>query len=380
MSDYSTLHLLTQQMHLEPAEDACCPQLSARKENEIYTSRASLPNGKKITLLKTLLTSVCERNCNYCPFRSGRDLPRATFRPDEFAKVFMYMHKIGKVDGLFLSSGIVNGGIASQDKLLDTATLLRRKHDYKGYLHLKIMPGVEHDQVEEAMLLADRISINLEAPNPERLQQLAPKKYFIEELLEPIKWANDIRTNKQPRKTWNNRWPSTTTQFVVGAAGESDLEILKTTQLLLRIMGISRVYFSAFNPIKDTPLENRSPTPQKRKNRLYQASYLMRDYGFSIDELTYINKGNLPLDIDPKLAWARIHLLNKPVEINRAPKNILIRIPGIGLKGVDAILLARRENKIKSLSALTKIGIQAKKTAPFILLNGKRPNYQPTLL
>ena len=342
MSSLSSLHLLTQQMHLEPAEDSSCPQLTARKKNEVYTSTATLPNGKTISLLKTLLTSVCERNCNYCPFRSERDFRRATFHPNEFAKLFVYMHTIGKVDGLFLSSGIVGGGIATQDKLLDTAALLRRKYNFRGYLHLKIMPGAERDQVEEAMLLADRISINLEAPNPNRLKQLAPKKYFIEELLDPIKWTNDIRTTKQPNKAWNNRWPSTSTQFVVGAAGESDLEILKTTQLLLNRMGVIRAYFSAFNPILDTPLENKSPTPLKRQNRLYQASYLLRDYGFSIDEFTYISKGNLPLDVDPKMAWAQIHLLNNPVEINFAPKKRLIRIPGIGPKCADAILYARR--------------------------------------
>jgi predicted DNA-binding helix-hairpin-helix protein len=380
MSSLSNLHLLTQQMHLEPVEDASCPQLSTRKKNEVYTSKATLPNGKTISLLKTLLTSVCERNCNYCPFRSERDFRRATFRPDEFAKLFIYMHKSAKVEGLFLSSGIVNGGTAAQDKLIDTAALLRRKYDYTGYLHLKIMPGVERDQVEEAMLLADRISINLEAPNPERLQQLAPKKNFIEELLDPIKWANEIRTKKPPNKAWKKRWPTTSTQFVVGAAGESDLEILKTTQLLLNVMGVTRAYYSAFNPIKDTPLENKSPTPPIRQNRLYQASYLLRDYGFSIDELTYYSKGNLPLDVDPKLAWAQIHLQNKPIEINSAPKNELIRIPGIGPKGADAILYARRIKNISSLSTLTKIGIHLKKISPFILINGKRPIYQPSLL
>ena len=175
MNAISRLKLLTAQMHLEPAEDALCPKLSQRKQDEIYLSSAALPNGKRISLLKTLLTSVCERNCYYCPFRSGRDMRRATFKPDEFARVFMHLHNSGAVEGIFLSSGVVNGGIYTQDHLLATAELLRQKYQFKGYLHLKIMPGIEKSQVEQAMLLADRVSINLEAPNDTRLHKLAPK-------------------------------------------------------------------------------------------------------------------------------------------------------------------------------------------------------------
>ena len=373
------MQLLTQQMHLEPAEDALCPQLSSRKQDEVYISSAALPNGKRISLLKTLLTSVCERNCFYCPFRSGRDFRRASFKPDEFAKLFMYMHKTGKVEGIFLSSGVVGGGIRTQDQLLDTAAIMRRKYNYQGYLHLKIMPGADKEQVRQAMLLADRVSINLEAPNTERLQRLAPKKQFLDELLSPLRWADEIRREQSPHQAWKGTWPSTVTQFVVGGADESDLELLTTTENLYHQMGLARAYYSAFNPIPDTPLENKTPTPLIRQNRLYQASFLLRDYGFSMEELPFETGGDLPLDTDPKTAWAKANFRDQPIEINRAPREILLRIPGIGPKGVQAILKARRDQKLVNLEMLIKLGIRAQKAAPFILIDGHQAARQLTL-
>ncbi len=370
------MQLLTQQMHLEPAEDAHCPQLSVKKQDEVYTSRAALPNGKQIVMLKTLLSSVCERNCYYCPFRAGRDLRRAAFNPDEFAKLFMYMHKTGKVEGVFLSSGVFNGGMRTQDQLLDTAAILRKKMGYRGYLHLKIMPGADKDQVRQAMLLADRVSINLEAPNTARLEKLAPKKQFFEELVQPLQWAEQIRQQETPHKAWKGTWPSTVTQFVVGGADESDSELLATTESLHQKLGLARAYFSGFNPIENTPLENKAPTPLIRQNRLYQASFLLRDYGFTMEELPFEGQGNLPLQTDPKLAWAAIHLNQQPVEINNAPPELLLRIPGIGPKGVQAILKARRDQKLRSLESLQKLGIFTPKAAPYILLDGQQPARQ----
>jgi len=379
MSEFERLKLLSSQMHLEPSEGDECPQLSSRKEDSIYTSHATLPNGNRIKLLKTLLTSVCERDCYYCPFRKGRDFRRASFRPDEFAKVFMYMHNAGMVEGIFLSSGVVNGGIHSQDQMLAAAEILRRKHNYRGYLHLKVMPGAEKAQVQQAMLLADRVSVNLEAPNTDRLQRLAPHKEFTNELLKPLQWAEQIRKDQSPHKAWKGTWPSTVTQFVVGGADESDLELLSTTEMLHRHMGLARAYFSGFNPISDTPFENKAPTPLERQNRLYQASFLIRDYGFTLEEMPFKGQGNLPLELDPKLAWAQIHLVEQPIEINEAPRHKLLRIPGIGPKGVNAILNARREGKLDNLSQLNKLGIFARKAAPYILLNGVQPAHQLAL-
>jgi predicted DNA-binding helix-hairpin-helix protein len=363
-------------MHLEPAEDALCPKLSARQKDEVYFSNATLPNGQQISLLKTLLTSVCERNCYYCPFRAARDFRRATFQPDEFAQLFMGLHRSGAVEGIFLSSGVAGGGVRTQDKLLATAEILRHHYQYQGYLHLKIMPGTEKAQVEQAMLLADRVSINLEAPNDARLQSLAPKKQFMDELMQPLHWAAEIRKEQSPRRAWKGTWASTVTQFVIGAVGDTDVEILSTTENLHRQTGLARAYFSAFNPIPETPLEDHPPTPLIRQNRLYQASFLLRDYGFTLKDLPFEGAGNLPLNADPKTAWAQSHLIHHPVEINRATRGELLRIPGIGPKGADTILRARRERRLSDLSMLRKLGVLAKKAAPYILLDGKRPERQ----
>ena len=379
MSDFRRLELLSRQMYLETAEDSECPRLTPRKHDSVGIGSAALPNGQRITLLKTLLTSVCENDCLYCPFRSGRDFRRATFQPDEFAKLFMYLHHTGKVEGVFLSSGVVNGGVYTQDQLLAAAEIMRHKYNYQGYLHLKLMPGAERAQVKQAMLLADRVSVNLEAPNAQRLQQLAPKKQFAADLLQPLRWVHEIRQTQSPGLAWKGRWPSMTTQFVVGGTDESDLELLSTSETLYRQLGLARTYFSAFSPIADTPLENHLPTTPQRQRRLYQASFLLRDYGFSLEELPFRGAGNLPLDTDPKLAWAQSNLRERPIEINTASQEMLLRIPGIGPKGVSAILSARRQRRLRSLSTLSKLGIRAKNAAPFILLDGRRPAYQPTL-
>ncbi|HLF91505.1 MAG TPA: radical SAM protein, partial [Anaerolineales bacterium] len=267
------LHLLTQDMHLEPdgdGEKSCNPIINgkvmgnvplnaANQSQFIPVSEVVMPNGKRMKVLKTLLTSACERNCYYCPFRAGRDMRRATYKPEQMAQTFMNMHRAKLVEGLFLSSGIAGGGIRTQDKLLDTVDIIRNKYQYKGYIHLKIMPGSEHAQVERAMHLASRISVNLEAPNTDRLQKLAPNKIFTEELLQPLLWAEEIRRNQSPYKTWNGRWPSSVTQFVVGAVGETDLELLATSEKLYRQSRLQRAYFSAFSPILDTPFENLPP-------------------------------------------------------------------------------------------------------------------------
>ncbi|HEX6303827.1 MAG TPA: radical SAM protein, partial [Anaerolineales bacterium] len=327
----------------------------------------------------TLLTSACERNCYYCPFRAGRDYRRTTMKPDEMAQTFTNLHHRGVVEGMFLSSGIVAGGIRTQDKLLATAEILRQKYNYRGYLHLKIMPGAERAQVERAMQLADRVSVNLEAPNTHRLLKLAPRKEFMQELLQPLRWVQEIRQSEDPRRGWNGRWPSSVTQFVAGGSGESDLELLSTTEFLYHQLGLRRAYFSAFNPIPDTPLENQTPTPPEREHRLYQSSFLIRDYGFSLEDLPFDLSGNLPTNIDPKMAWAQMHLRQSPVDVNRASRRELLRVPGFGPKSVTAILTARRQSPLRDLTDLKRLNILTGRSAPFILLNGKRPSYQPSL-
>ncbi len=382
------LKLLASQMSLEPAEEprtALAPRRQPPPEDEAFIYPAVLPNGQRIRLLKTLLSSACERNCLYCPFRAGRDFRRAAFGPERFARLFMQLHRADLADGLFISSALTGGGVRTQDKLLDAAEILRHRLGFRGYIHLKIMPGAEKDQVLRAMQLADRVSVNLEAPNTKRLAQLAPGKIFLDELLQPLKWVDEIRRSRPPAGTWRagraqrERWPSSTTQFVAGGADESDLELLGTTARLYRRLGLSRVYFMAFRPIADTPLEGRPPTPALRELRLYQASFLLRDYGFDLEDLPIGADGRLPLPSDPKLAWAETHLRETPVEINRADRRELLRVPGIGPKGARAILHARRERTLCDLSQLRKLGIAAGRAAPFILLGGKRAARQARL-
>jgi predicted DNA-binding helix-hairpin-helix protein len=383
MNPIRRLKLLTDQMHLEPAED--CTFVGAKHASplqngeDVFVHPAKLPNGKSIQLLKTLLTSACERDCYYCPFRAGRDFRRATFKPEEFASLFMNLHRAKAAEGIFLSSGVAGGGVRTQDGLLDTADILRHKLGFKGYIHLKIMPGAEKAQVERAMQLSDRVSVNLEAPNTERLARLAPHKTFLEELLQPLKWVDEIRRSQPAYKGWNGRWPSTVTQYVVGGSDESDLELLTTTQWLHKNVRLKRAYFSAFSPIHDTPLENKAPTDPLREHRLYQASFLLRDYGFDLEELPFAEGGNLPLPTDPKQAWAQQNLREQPVEVNKAERNELLRVPGIGPKGANAIIRLRRKGKLYDISTLKKLGVIAERAAPYVLMDGQRAPMQLSL-
>ncbi len=205
---------------------------------------------------------------------------RMTLTPDDMARGFMSLYRGGAVEGLFLSSGVIRGGVTSQDSILDVGAILREKYDFRGYMHLKIMPGAERDQVQRAMQLANRVSINLEAPNAERLERIAPGKRFEDELLTRLRWVEELR--QQTRLT-----SSSTTELVVGPAGERDVEILSTTEFLHRQLKLARVYFSAFRPIPDTPLDNEPATDPARQFRLYQASFLLRDYEFDVEELPF---------------------------------------------------------------------------------------------
>ncbi len=359
---------------VEQVQSVAVSSLDA-KRNSIGIHHAQMPGGKTIVLLKTMLTSACERDCYYCPFRAGRDYRRATFKPEEMAKTFNELQRSRIAEGLFLSSGIAGGGVRTQDKLIDTIDVLRNKLNYRGYVHLKIMPGTERDQIYRAMQLSDRISINLEAPNSNRLAALAPHKVFLEELLKPLQLAEEIRKTQPAYRGWNGKWPSLTTQFVVGAVGENDLEILSTTAYLIKRLRLARAYFSAFNPVTNTPLENHAPENPWREHRLYQSSFLLRDYGFDLEDMPFTQAGFLPLDVDPKVAWARQHL-HDPIEINCADRRELLRVPGIGPKGVEAILAARRKGRLRELKDLRPLGVIIARAAPFVLLDGRRPSWQ----
>lgn len=364
----------------EPAGDSPYSERVRRSRKQEFNfsdciANLQTPRGPK-PVLKSMMTTACERNCHYCVFRAGRaKTKRVTFSPDEMAGAFDTLQRAKKVDGLFLSSGIIKGSVTTQDKILDTADIIRNKQRYRGYIHLKIMPGIEYDQLYRAMQLADRVSVNLEGPTSERLHQLAPKKIFVQELLRMLQWAEQIRRDRP-----QERLASSVTQFVVGAVGDTDLELMTISDKLYAQAKLARVYYSSFSPVPGTTFENLPPSDLLREFRLYQSSFLLRDYKWDVEELPFQRDGNLRTDVDPKQAWADEHLAHAPIEIMRAEREQLLRIPGVGLVGANAILRARRRGKLTDLSHLKQIGIRApQKLANYVLLAGARPARQERL-
>src|SRR5579859_6232405 len=336
----------------------------------VSTPKGSLP------ILKAMVTTACERNCYYCPFRAGRSkMKRLTFTPDELASGLDTLQQVGKVEGMFLSSGIIKGSVTTQDKIIDTAEIVRNRYHYQGYLHLKVMPGIEYDQLYRLMQLADRVSVNLEGPTQERLNALAPKKDFQRELLSMLQQAEQIRRTHPYEKL-----AGTVTQFVVGAVGDTDQELLSLSNRLYQQYGLTRAYYSGFSPVIQTPFENLPPTDPLREHRLYQASFLLRDYGWKVEDLPLMSDGNMLLEMDPKRAWAERYLRSAPIEIMKASREQLLRVPGIGPVGANAILRARRLGRLSELSHLRQLNIRApEQSAPYILLDGHRPYTQMSL-
>ncbi len=357
-----------------PQQERRHAQYQSRSLSECITN-VSTPRGS-LPVLKTMVTTACERNCHYCPFRAGRSkMKRMTFSPDELASGLDTLQRAGQVQGMFLSSGIIKGSITTQDKIIETAEIVRKRYQYRGYLHLKVMPGIQYEQLYRLMQLADRVSVNLEGPTQERLDALAPKKDFQRELLSMLQQAEQIRQTHPYEKL-----AGTVTQFVVGAVGDTDQELLSLSNTLYRKYGLTRAYYSGFHPIEQTPFENLTSTDPLREHRLYQASFLLRDYGWNVEDLPLLTNGNMQLDIDPKQAWAEMHLRSEPIEIMTARREQLLRVPGIGPKSADAILRARRQGHITELSQLQRLRIRTpEQAAPYILLDGRKPALQMSL-
>ncbi len=360
----------------EPAGDIPLAENKPTSHLMDCISQVTTPQGK-VPILKTMVTTACEKNCFYCPFRAGRgQTQRTTFKPDELAQTFDDIQRAKLVDGLFLSSGIIKGGVATQDKMLDTIEIIRKKYQYRGYVHLKIMPGADQDQIYRAMQLADRVSINLEGPTKERLGSLAPKKDFSWEILNRLQWAGEMK-----KQNPHERLASLVTQFVVGAVGDTDLELLSMSEQLYRQTGLKRAYYSAFSPIEATPFENVEKVDPIRSFRLYQSSYLLRDYNWELEDMPFRQTGNLRTDIDPKRAWADENLRHAPIDVMKAERDMLLRIPGIGPVGADSIIKARCQGSLQELSHLKQLGIRTtERLAPYILLDGQKPSQQLKLL
>ena len=357
--------------------DLCgaCSRGSPRDRGSLkrWIQSAAAPGGMRIPLLKLLMSNTCENDCLYCAHRRGRDFARSTLQPEELARAFWQLHRKELVQGLFLSSGIDRSPSQTMEKMLAAAELLRFSYGFQGYIHLKVLPGVTRDYVERAVQLAHRVSVNLEAPSQTRLADLAPSKRLHQDLLQPMRWIHELRGRQANR---GGHPASQTTQFVVGAARESDQELLRSASWLYRKLKLDRVYYSAFQPIRGTPLEGVPPANPLREHRLYQADFLLRDYGFHLREIAFDPKGGLSLTVDPKLAWAQRHPDRFPLEINRASMKELLRVPGIGPRSAARIVEMRREVKIRSLKDLARLGAVSGRAAPFVLLDGKVPPAQ----
>lgn len=331
------------------------------------------PDGRCISLLKILLSNDCIYNCKYCPNRLDADVPRATATPDEICELVIDFYKRNYIEGLFLSSAVCKNPDYTMERLVLTVKKLRTEYRFQGYIHLKGIPRADERLMTEAALYADRMSYNVELPSEKSLKLLAPQK-SKESLLVPMRTlaTQTLQMREEKRKgIFKGHFlpAGQTTQMIIGASPEPDGQILRLTQALYRKNGLKRVYYSSYVPVvADKALPN-APTGQLREHRLYQADWLLRFYGFSVEEL--LTEGeNLSAEYDPKCAWALKNMHLFPVEINRAPLELLLRVPGIGAKNAYKIMQARKYTKL-SFEDLLKMKIALKRAKHFITCNGK---------
>ncbi len=327
---------------------------------------AALPDGGCMNLLKILYTNRCVHDCGYCAFSRLSSRRRVKFTPEEFARLFMELYHGGYVEGLFLSSSVCGDSDSTMEEMVEAVRILRERYGFRGYVHLKVLPGASYSMVREAAKLADRISVNLEAPSKARLQELSSTKDFGVDLVRRMRWISWLKRR--------GFLPSGhTTQFVIGGGGESDLEVLRRVCWLYDKMDLNRVYYSAFTPIRGTPFEEKPKAPKVREHRLFQADWLVRVYGFKLEELVFDEEGNLPLRVDPKLAFALSNPHLYPVDVNEANYEELLRVPGIGPKSARRITALREKGgKVKDAGMLAELGVSMGRASPFISISGER--------
>lgn len=380
-------------------------------------------DGRCISLLKILMTNHCIYDCKYCINRVSNDVPRATFTPEEICELTVEFYKRNYIEGLFLSSGVIQNPTYTMEKMCEALYLLRNKYCFNGYIHVKTIPGASDEMLATAGYLADRISVNIELPTEESLSKLAPNKNF-KTILEPMGKVRDtiaqhrVAIGKDARmerssgnqyleksifsgnrfvtKEENKLVPDTgtgkalvpvehgngsrsfapagqSTQMIIGASGESDYTLIQTTQRLYQSYDLKRVFFSAYIPInEDAALPSLGTTPPLlREHRLYQADWLLRFYGFQADELLSEEKPNFNEQIDPKCDWALRHLNLFPLDVQRASYDMLLRTPGIGPRSAGRIMHARRYGSL-DFDSLKKMGVVLKRAHYFITCNGRR--------
>lgn len=337
-------------------------------------------DGRCVSLLKILLTNFCIYDCAYCVTRKNNDIKRAAFTVQEVIDLTINFYRRNYIEGLFLSSGIFKSADYTMERLILVARKLRKEYNFNGYIHLKTIPGVSDELLEEAGLYADRLSINIEIPTESGLKLLAPDKNR-RDMLQPMGYLQrkviELTEEKKKVKNAPTFMPAgQSTQMIIGASGETDTQIVHTAQYLYNNFNLKRVYYSGYVPISDDkrlPVLG-APVPLVRENRLYQTDWLLRFYGFKASELVNDQYPLLDLDIDPKLSWALRNLSVFPIDINRADLRVILRVPGIGLSSAQKIVAARKHNSL-NMNQLNKIGVSISKAKYFINCKGYKQLY-----
>jgi putative DNA modification/repair radical SAM protein len=336
------------------------------------------PDGRCVSLLKILLTNVCTYDCVFCVNRVSSDVRRARFTPEEVVSLTLDFYKRNYIEGLFLSSGIIQSPDYTMEQLIAVARQLRQVHHFGGYIHLKAIPGAARELLDQAGLLADRLSANIELPTQADLVQLAPEKKaaVIESTMERIATRKDEADEERRKSQRAPKFAAAgqSTQMVIGATGTTDRQILSTAKHLYGQYKLRRIYYTGFSPYPEAdarlPLQ---AAPLVREHRLYQSDWLMRFYGFAADELTSEGQPSLSLTEDPKTVWARTHPEYFPVDVNGSPREALLRVPGIGYRNVERILSIRRHHALAT-GDLRKLNVRMKSALPYLVTADHLPS------
>ncbi|MCP4650857.1 MAG: radical SAM protein [PVC group bacterium] len=338
-----------------------------RSQDGKWIYPVSLPNGGQTILFKTLLSNHCTNNCKYCPLRVNQDAQRCTLNVEETVKTFLSYYESREVFGLFLSSGVIGTPDNTMARINAVARALRQRR-FRGYMHLKVIPGASDAAITETVSLASAVSINIETAGEENFKRLCTSKKYMDDIIRPLKLISQLTA-----KGTVYSGVKQTTQFIVGASQETDQEIVKYSGALYKNLGLSRVYFNAYQRglgATDLPGENSVKTSADiitREHRLYQSDWLVRKYGFKADEIPFGNDGNLSLEIDPKEMWAKQHPEFFPVNVNLADKYRLLRVPGLGEITIKQIFMRRKcGQRLRSLNDIGKIGKLLKKAEKYI--------------
>ena len=363
MSSLEKMKILT-----DSAQYDLCDYVNHDKSSQVNLPgiyHATGHNGCEIPLFKTLMTNKCKNDCKYCINQVKRNFTRLELSPAELAKIFLNYYNKGIVNGLFLSSGISGNEESTMEKTIECVNILRKDYGYDDYVHLKIVPGASKDSIKRAMALANRVSLNIESATSSGLAELSSTKDYNKDILKRLSWIDSLhdKSTTYPNSTH-------TTQLIVGANSESDMEILNRLEKIYKKTNLKRTYFSAFTPIEGTDLENKVECSTDRTKILYNADSLLNDYKFKLKELVFDKDENLSLQNDPKIIAAK-NMDIFPVEINSAPYIELIRVPGIGVKSAKNIISIRKKIPFKNKEELKKLGVVIDRAEKYIKIDGE---------